>query len=167
VVEQLNEYFSRMVDVVFEHRGTLDKFVGDMVMALFGAPLDDPRHADHAVETALEMIRQLDVLNERWAARGRPRLAIGIGINSGEMIAGNIGAEKVRSYTVIGDAVNLGSRLQALNKEHGTTIIISESTARRLERRYDLRPLGTVVVKGRTQPVAIFEVVVPTAAGRP
>jgi adenylate cyclase len=167
VVEQLNEYFSRMVDVVFEHRGTLDKFVGDMVMALFGAPLDDPRHADHAVETALEMIRQLDVLNEQWAARGRPGLAIGIGINSGEMIAGNIGAEKVRSYTVIGDAVNLGSRLQALNKEHGTTIIVSEHTASRLEKQYDLRPLGTVVVKGRTQPVAIFEVVVPPAPGRP
>jgi adenylate cyclase len=167
VVEQLNEYFSRMVDVVFEHRGTLDKFVGDMVMALFGAPLDDPRHADHAVETALEMIRQLDVLNEQWAARGLPRLAIGIGVNSGEMIAGNIGAEKVRSYTVIGDAVNLGSRLQSLNKEHGTTIIISEQTTRRLERRYDLRPLGTVVVKGKSQPVAIFEVVVPQAPGRP
>jgi len=156
-----------MVDVVFEHRGTLDKFVGDMVMALFGAPLDDPRHADHAVDTALEMIRQLDLLNGQWAAQGRPRLAIGIGVNSGEMIAGNIGAEKVRSYTVIGDAVNLGSRLQALNKEHGTTIIVSEHTARRLERRYDLRPLGTVVVKGRAEPVAIFEVVVPRAPGRP
>ena len=167
VVEQLNEYFSRMVDVVFEHRGTLDKFVGDMVMALFGAPLDDPRHADHAVDTALEMIRQLDLLNGQWAAQGRPRLAIGIGVNSGEMIAGNIGAEKVRSYTVIGDAVNLGSRLQALNKEHGTTIIVSEHTARRLERRYDLRPLGTVVVKGRAEPVAIFEVVVPRAPGQP
>jgi adenylate cyclase len=164
VVEQLNEYFSRMVDVVFAHRGTLDKFVGDMVMALFGAPLDDPRHAEHAVDAAVAMTEALAALNREWAARGLPPLAIGIGVNSGEMIAGNIGSERVRSYTVIGDAVNLGSRLQSLNKDYGTTIIVSESTAKRLETRYDLRPLGTVVVKGRRQPVAIYEV---RGAGRP
>jgi adenylate cyclase len=158
LVAQLNEYFSRMVEVVFAHRGTLDKFVGDMVMALFGAPLDDPEHADHAVEAALEMVRALDDLNRKWAVEGRPTLAVGIGINSGEMIAGNIGSERVRSYTVIGDNVNLAARLESLNKEYGTAVLISDSTARRLERRYDLRPLGSVVVRGKSVPVPIFEV---------
>jgi adenylate cyclase len=166
IVGQLNEYFSRMVDVVFAHRGTLDKFVGDMVMALFGAPLEDADHADHAVETALAMVEALDDLNREWQARGRPALGIGIGINSGEMIAGNIGSEKVRSYTVIGDAVNLGSRLESLNKDYRTSIIVSEHTVRRLKGRYDLKPLGEVVVKGKSQAVAIFEVRPPGAADR-
>jgi len=158
VVAQLNEYFSRMVEVVFRHRGTLDKFVGDMVMALFGAPLDDPEHADHAVAAAVDMIDELERLNDQWAAEGRARLDIGIGVNSGVMIAGNIGAETIRSYTVIGDAVNLGSRLESLNKEYGTRIIISEYTRARLKQSYAMRPLGDVVVKGKTHPVAIFAV---------
>ena len=159
IVGMLNEYFTRMVDLVFAHKGTLDKFVGDMVMALFGAPLDDPRHADHAVEAALDMIVALGELNARWKAEGRPELDIGIGINTGPMIAGNIGSDAIMSYTVIGDAVNLGSRLESLNKQYGTRIIISDATRERLSRRYRLRPLGDVVVKGKTQPVAIFEVV--------
>jgi adenylate cyclase len=159
LVQQLNEYFSRMVEIVFAHRGTLDKFVGDMVMALFGAPLDDEEHADHAVRTALAMTTGLEELNARWQAQGRPKLGIGIGVNTGEMIAGTIGAETVRSYTVIGDAVNLGARLESLNKDYQTQIIISEFTARQLKGRYNLRPLGAVVVKGKTVPVEIFEVV--------
>jgi adenylate cyclase len=159
IVGMLNEYFTRMVDLVFLHKGTLDKFVGDMVMALFGAPLDDPQHADHAVEAALDMIAELAVLNARWKAEGRAELDIGIGINTGPMIAGNIGSDAIMSYTVIGDAVNLGSRLESLNKQYGTRIIISEATRQRLSRAYQLRPLGDVVVKGKTQPVAIYEVV--------
>jgi adenylate cyclase len=159
IVGMLNEYFTRMVDLVFTHKGTLDKFVGDMVMALFGAPLDDPHHADHAVEAALDMIAALAVLNARWKAEGRPELDIGIGINTGPMIAGNIGSEAIMSYTVIGDAVNLGSRLESLNKQYGTRIIISDATRERLSRPYRLRPLGDVVVKGKTRPIAIFEVV--------
>jgi adenylate cyclase len=158
LVAQLNEYFSRMVDVVFAHRGTLDKFVGDMVMALYGAPLDDERHADHAVQTAIAMVGELEALNRKWAAEGKPRLGIGIGINSGEMIAGNIGAETIRSYTVIGDNVNLGARLESLNKDYGTTIIVSGYTVARLQEAYDLRPLGEVVVKGKSEPASIFEV---------
>jgi adenylate cyclase len=159
IVRTLNEYFTEMVDIVFRHRGTLDKFVGDMVMALFGAPVDDPDHADHAVKAALEMIRELGRLNERWKAEGRPELDIGIGINTGPMIAGNIGSEQIMSYTVIGDAVNLGSRLESLNKQYGTRVIISETTRSKLNAQYEFRALGEVVVKGRTQPVAIFEVV--------
>ena len=159
IVGMLNEYFTRMVDLVFKHRGTVDKFVGDMVMALFGAPLDDADHADHAVESALDMITALGELNARWKAEGRAELDIGIGINTGPMIAGNIGSDAIMSYTVIGDAVNLGSRLESLNKQYGTRIIISDATRARLTRPYQLRPLGDVVVKGKTQPVAIFEVV--------
>jgi adenylate cyclase len=159
IVHTLNEYFTRMVDIVFKHHGTLDKFVGDMVMALFGAPLDDPHHAEHAVEAALEMIEELMRLNEGWKAQGRPELDIGIGINTGPMIAGNIGSEQIMSYTVIGDAVNLGSRLESLNKNYGTRIIISEATRSQLTGHYEFRSLGDVVVKGKTKPVAIFEVV--------
>lgn len=163
LVAQLNEYFSRMVEIVFAHRGTLDKFVGDMVMALFGAPLDDEDHAEHAVQTALAMVQGLNELNAKWRAEGRPALGIGIGVNTGEMIAGNIGAETVRSYTVIGDAVNLGARLESLNKDYHTQIIISAATAQGLNGRYNLRPLGQVVVKGKSVPVEIYEVL--TASG--
>jgi adenylate cyclase len=158
VVGQLNEYFSRMVDVLFAHHGTLDKFVGDMVMGLFGAPLDDPDHAEHAVQTALAMSRELDALNVQWSAVGRPLLDIGIGISTGEMVAGNIGSSAIMSYTVIGDTVNLGARLESLNKEYATRIIISEATKEALKGQYDIRPLGEVIVKGKSRPVAIFEV---------
>jgi adenylate cyclase len=158
IVEQLNIYFSAMVDVLFEHRGTLDKFVGDMVMALFGAPLTDDEHADHAVQAALAMVARLDELNVAWRAQGMPEIHIGVGVNSGDMIAGTIGSDQVRSYTVIGDAVNLGSRIESLNKQYGTSILISENTVKRLKHQYHLRALGEVVVKGKTQAVNIFEV---------
>ena len=165
LVAQLNEYFSRMVEVVFANHGTIDKFVGDMVMALFGAPVDDPDHADHAVATAVEMVRALEVLNARWVQEGRPALGIGIGVNSGEMIAGNIGSASIHSYTVIGDAVNLGARLESLNKERGTTIIISAATVAQLKTPPPMRPLGSVVVKGKSVSVEIFEVVVDGVPG--
>jgi adenylate cyclase len=162
LVQQLNEYFTRMVDLVFRNGGTVDKFVGDMVMALFGAPVDDVNHADAAVTTAVEMVRELGELNRRWASEGRVQLDIGVGINSGDMIAGNIGSSQIMSYTVIGDNVNLGSRLESLNKDYKTRIIMSEATRGRLTRRYDLRPLGGVIVKGKTRPVEIFEVIAPS-----
>ena len=162
LVAQLNEYFSRMVDVVFRHKGTVDKFVGDMVMALFGAPLDDVDHAEHAVQTAVDMVRELGELNKAWAGRGMAQLDIGIGINSGDMIAGNIGSSSIMSYTVIGDNVNLGARLESLNKDYKTRIIISDATRSAAH--------GTVrypSARGRrrqgkdARPVAIFEVCVP------
>jgi adenylate cyclase len=158
IVAILNEYFTSMVEIVFAHKGTLDKFVGDMVMALFGAPLEDPHHAQHAVDAALAMSRELNRLNEKWRNEGRPVLDIGIGISTGPMIAGNIGSEAIMSYTVIGDAVNLGSRLESLNKQYGTRIIISEATREALPDRYAFRSLGEVVVKGKTKPVTIYEV---------
>jgi adenylate cyclase len=158
IVGMLNEYFTRMVDIVFAHHGTLDKFVGDMVMALFGAPLDDPDHAQHAVDAARAMVQELNRLNAQWAAQGRPVLDIGIGISTGPMIAGNIGSEAIMSYTVIGDSVNLGARLESLNKEYGTRIIISEATRAALADPDRCRPLGAVLVKGKTTPVTIYEV---------
>ena len=162
LVAQLNEYFSRMVEIVFRHHGTVDKFVGDMVMALYAAPLDDPQHAEHAVATAVDMVRELGELNRKWAAENRAQLDIGIGINSGDMIAGNIGSSSIMSYTVIGDNVNLGSRLESLNKEYRTRIIISDATRARLTGAYEIAPLGEVVVKGKTRSIAIFEVKVPS-----
>ena len=148
-----------MVRVLFRHHGTLDKFVGDMVMGLFGAPVADPRHADHAVAAALDMLRELDRLNAGWVAQGRPTLEIGIGINSGEMIAGNIGSDTVMSYTVIGDAVNLGARLESATKEHHARILISEATRVRLTTPVTMREIGAIVVKGKTQRVVVHEVV--------
>ena len=110
------------------------------------------------MQTSLAMIRTLQEMNQEWAAAGKPTLDIGIGINTGDMVAGNIGSESIMSYTVIGDAVNLGARLESLNKDYGTRIIISDSTRERLTGQYDIRPLGEVIVKGKSQPVAIFEV---------
>jgi adenylate cyclase len=158
VVGQLNEYFSAMVEVLFRHHGTLDKFVGDMVMGLFGAPVDDPRHADHAVAAAVEMVDTLGRLNAAWTARGMPTLDIGIGVNSGEMIAGNIGSSAIMSYTVIGDAVNLGARLESLNKDYGTTILISDATRARLTIPVQTREIGAVTVKGKTTAVIVHAV---------
>jgi adenylate cyclase len=158
VIRQLNEYFTHMVDLLFQHQGTLDKFVWDMIMALFGAPIEDPDHADHAVQMGLGMLDGLDRLNNAWRAQGRPTFDIGIGINTGDMIVGNVGSEKTLSYTVIGDNVNLGSRLESLNKQYGTHIIISEATLRKLKGSYHIRPLGQVKVKGKTKDVSIFEV---------
>jgi adenylate cyclase len=159
IVAQLNEYFSAMVQVLFRHHGTLDKFVGDMVMGLFGAPVTDPRHADHAVSAALDMLDELDRLNAAWTAQGKPAMAIGIGINSGEMIAGNIGSDTVMSYTVIGDAVNLGARLESATKDHGVPILISEATRARLTLPIETRAIGAISVKGRTERVVVHEVV--------
>jgi adenylate cyclase len=161
LVRQLNEYFSRMVEIVFRHKGTVDKFVGDMVMALFSAPLDDRDHADHAVQAAIDMVSELGELNKAWAAKGMVQLDIGIGVNSGDMIAGNIGSSSIMSYTVIGDNVNLGARLESLNKDYKTRIIISEATRARLTGDVPTRPLGDVVVKGKSKAVHIFEVLVP------
>jgi adenylate cyclase len=161
-VTQLNEYFSKMVDVVFRHHGTVDKFVGDMVMALFGAPVDDPDHAEHALAAAVAMVNELCELNRKWLADGKAQLDIGIGINSGDMIAGNIGSSSIMSYTVIGDNVNLGSRLESLNKDFQTRIIISDATRTRLRTVREMRPLGDVTVKGKSLAVSIFEVIVPS-----
>jgi adenylate cyclase len=166
IVAQLNQYFSAMVPIVFAHKGTVDKFVGDMIMALYGAPLDDPEHADHAVQTALAMTEELARLNTEWAANGRPALDIGVGINTGDMVAGNLGSESIMSYTVIGDNVNLGARLESLTRNLQTRVIISDATRQALKGSYDVRDLGDVIVKGKSRPVKIFEVALPASVNR-
>jgi adenylate cyclase len=125
--------------------------------------VEDDRHADHAVRAATAMVRELEALNAEWRRAGRPTLDIGIGINSGEMVAGNVGSESIMSYTVIGDQVNLGARLESLNKEYGSRILVSEATRALLKDPFDLRALGQVTVKGKTRAVDIYEVVVEVA----
>jgi adenylate cyclase len=159
VVEMLCEYLGAMTETVFRHGGTLDKFIGDAVMAFWGAPLPAPDHARRAVECALEMTDELERLNRRWSDAGRlADLRIGIGINTGEAVVGNIGSLKHKlDYTAIGDAVNLASRLEGLNKDMGTTIIISDTTRAALGDGYLLAPLPEAHVKGKEQAVAVHE----------
>lgn len=158
IIEQLNEYFTVMVQVVFEHRGTVDKFVGDMIMAIFGAPLHDPKHADHAVQCAIAMQARLAELNARWSGEGRPEFHSGVGINSGDVVVGNVGSEQMQSYTVIGDNVNLGARIESLCKQFKAQILISEFTRAKLMDTYLIEEKGDVTVKGKTQPVKILQI---------
>ncbi|OGN32072.1 MAG: hypothetical protein A3I92_00060 [Candidatus Yanofskybacteria bacterium RIFCSPLOWO2_02_FULL_43_10b] len=154
----LGEYFSRMTAVVLEHRGVVDKYIGDAVMAFWGAPVPEKNHAKQAVATALVMAAELKKLNEENKQKGWPEIKIGIGINSGEVVVGNMGSEKRFDYTVIGDNVNLASRLEGLNKTYQTSILISESTADEVKNLFTLRELGVTQVKGRQAAVKIFEV---------
>jgi adenylate cyclase len=158
VVEMLNDYLTRMVEILLDHGGTLDKFIGDAVMGFWNAPAADSQHARHAVQCAVAMIDETARLRERWESEGRPGLRIGIGINTGEAVVGNIGAEKVFGYTVIGDAVNLASRLEGKNKDYGTEIIISEFTKARIDDEFETVYLDEVKVKGKEQAVRIYEV---------
>jgi len=166
VVEMLCDYLGAMTEIVFRHGGTLDKFIGDAVMAFWGAPLPTPDHARRAVDCALEMTAELERLNARWAAAGRMAdLRIGIGINTGEAVVGNIGSLKHKlDYTAIGDAVNLASRLESLNKDMGTTIIISDSTRAALDGGYLVAPLPDAHVKGKEQAVTVHELRGPRRA---
>jgi adenylate cyclase len=152
----MNEYFSSMTAVIREHRGTLDKYVGDAIMAFWGAPLDDALHAQHAVAAGLQMQRRLAEMNAQFAERGWPHLAIGVGINSGIMTVGDMGSRERKAYTVLGDAVNLGSRLEGLTAHYGVGIVIGEATQRQL-RELVCRQLDRVRVKGRTGSLDIFE----------
>jgi adenylate cyclase len=158
VVEMLNEYLTKMVEILLAHGGTLDKFIGDAVMGFWNAPAADPDHARHAVRCAIAMIEETARLRERWEREGKAAIRIGIGINTGDAVAGNIGAEQVWSYTVIGDAVNLASRLESKNKDYSTEIIISELTLARIGDEFETVYLDDVKVKGKEKAVKIYEV---------
>ncbi len=153
----INEYLSPMTQIVFDEKGTLDKYIGDAVMAFWNAPLDQPDHAVRACRAAVEMLRKLDELKAGWRAKGLPELEIGVGVNTGPMVVGNMGSDVRVDYTVLGDAVNLGSRLEGTNKEYETRIIISETTWAQAKDAVVSRRLGAVRVKGKRQPVGIFE----------
>ena len=153
----LNTYFDAMIPIVFDHKGTLDKLIGDAIMAFFGAPGELQDHPVKAAETALKMIDRLDALKSEKQVKGIKMLEVGIGLNTGQVTVGNLGSRSFMDYTIIGDTVNLGSRLEGLNKTYGTSIIIGQLTAARLDNRFVIRELDRVKVKGKEDAVTIFE----------
>jgi adenylate cyclase len=153
----MNRFLSPMTQAIHQHRGTIDKYMGDAIMAFWGAPVADNQHATHAVQAALAMTDSLARLQDEFAAQGWPAIRIGIGLNSGDMVVGNMGSTFRMAYTVLGDAVNLGSRLEALTKYYAVSIIVSEDT-KVLAPDFVYRELDRVRVKGREKPLAIYEV---------
>lgn len=155
--QYINDYLTTMSLVIREgHRGTLDKYIGDAIMAFWGAPVADKDHAQHAALAALDMMKQVKVLNEKFHAKGWPPFAIGIGVNTGIMRVGDMGSQIRKAYTVMGDAVNLGSRLEGITKQYGASILIGHETKARI-RGIVLREIDLVQVKGKDEPIAIYE----------
>jgi adenylate cyclase len=157
VSEMMNEYFTAMVDVILAHRGLVQDFIGDAIMAVYGAPLDDPEHCWHAARTAIGMHAALAGLNQRWEAEGRGPLAMGIAVHTGSAFAGTLGAPRKKKYAVLGDTVNLTSRMEGLNRDLGTGILISGAVLAVLRDRSVVRSRGSVSVRGRREPVEIHE----------
>lgn len=155
----LNKYLTPMTQIVFANKGTLDKYMGDAVMAFFGAPIQYADHAKYACRCALQSLKKLKEIQKEFKDQGLPEIDIGIGINTAEMSVGNMGSDIVRSYTVMGDAVNLASRLEGINKEYGTRIIISQFTYEDVKNDFTAREVDWVRVKGKNEPVRIFELV--------
>jgi len=157
VVRRLNEYLTPMTNLVFKTGGTLDKYMGDAIMAFWGAPVDQADHALRACETAVAMLKELHALRAKWKAKGEADIDIGIGLNSGDIHVGNMGSDNRFDYTVIGDDVNLASRLEGTNKSYGTRVIIGENTYAQVKGKVVTRELGGVMVKGKKKPVTIYE----------
>jgi adenylate cyclase len=153
----LNEYLTVMTDVVFKYDGTLDKYMGDAIMAIYGAPLDQEDHPSRACLSALEMMEALERLNQKWIGEGKPPVDIGIGINTGMMMVGNMGSDQRFDYTVMGDEVNLGSRLEGANKNYRTNILLSQFTYERVKDQFVCMEVDRVRVKGKQLPVNIYQ----------
>lgn len=158
VVDFLNEYFSEMVSVVIKYEGTLDKFIGDALLAVFGAPIAHPDDAQRAVFAALEMQEKLKEFNKKRVKKGKNEIRIGVAVHTGNLVAGNIGSEVRMEYTVIGDTVNLTSRLEPLNKQFGTQILISESTYREVKDDIEVREIPAVELRGKEEKVKVYDV---------
>ena len=156
LAELMNMFLTPMTRVIHEQRGTIDKYMGDAIMAFWGAPIEDSNHARHALEAGLQMLEKLEEVNTQFVARGWPEVRIGVGVNTGIMSVGNMGSEFRMAYTVLGDAVNLGSRLEGLTKGYGVWLIVSESTKDAVP-EYVYRELDRVRVKGKDKPVAIYQ----------
>lgn len=164
VVTILNEYFGEMTRVVFENGGVIDKFIGDAILAVYGAPMTHADDADRALKTALEMRGALDALNARWRAKDLPELDIGIALHTGEVVSGNIGSPDRMEYTIIGDTVNVTSRLESMNKTYGTWLLVSEATREAVTGEVHLDEVAKAEVRGREQPVTLFTVPRPVAS---
>ncbi|MBI2427943.1 MAG: adenylate/guanylate cyclase domain-containing protein [Ignavibacteriales bacterium] len=158
-VAMLNSYLTEMTNIMIEEYGTIDKYIGDAIMAFWGAPLDDADHAFHTCSAALKMQRKLLALHTKWIHYGRPVVNQRIGINTGKAVVGNMGAEARLNYTAIGDAVNLASRLEGVNKEYGTRLLMSDYTYRKVHDKVLSREMDVVVVVGKTEPVRIYELI--------
>jgi adenylate cyclase len=158
VVQLLGEFFDRMVEVILRHQGTIDKFLGDGMMVIFGAPLDDSYQEEHAVTTACEMQRELRALCAKWQAEGRATFKMGVGINSGPAIVGNIGSAEHMEYTAIGDVVNLAARLESATKELGLEIVVSEHTYSAVRPLFRWKSTGEITLRGRSEPVRTYTV---------
>ena len=159
--DMLNRFFTPMTEIIFNKHGTIDKYVGDMIMAFWGAPLHDADHAKHAIDGALAMLEKVDAMKPEMDALGYPPINLGVGLNTGMMNVGNMGSEFRRAYTVLGDAVNLSSRLEGLTKQYGVKLIVGENT-REGQDSYIFRRLDKVQVKGKTEPVVIYEPICKT-----
>jgi len=157
LVAILNEYLTEMTDIVLENDGIIDKFEGDAIMAEFGVPVTFPGHAKAACNTALQMQKKLKTMRNEWAKQGKPKIRMRVGINTGEVIVGNMGSRDVFDYTVMGDHVNLGARLESANKFYGTNIMISEYTNEEIKADFYTRPLDLIKVKGKNKPIAVYE----------
>jgi len=158
IVAVLNEYFTMMVDCITRDGGMLDKFIGDAIMAVFGLPVAHGDDEDRAVKAAISMLGELTQWNQTRIANGQPAFEIGVGLNTDTIVSGNIGSPKRMDYTVIGDGVNLASRLESACKQYGANLLISESTYKKLKGVYRTREMDRVIVKGKTRPVAVYEV---------
>ncbi len=166
LVKLLNEFLTPMTDIILSNGGTLDKYIGDAIMAIFNAPVEVKNHADRACISALNMVKVLEEMNPRFKNSFGVELEVGIGINTGEAVVGNMGSHQRFDYTAIGDTVNLASRLEGLNKLYGTRIILSEHTVKSLKGFFLTRKLDRVVVKGKTRPVEIYELMEDTPQNR-
>ena len=163
---QLNDYLDRLTGVIMDHGGVLDKFIGDAMMFFFGAPVDNPDHARDACRTALDMLAAQEELNRGWAERGLPEFRLGIGLNTGPMVVGNMGSRQRFDYTVLGDSVNLASRLEGLTREYpGVDILVGPATQAAARQDFLFRRLDLIQVKGRQEPVEIFQLLGPRQEG--
>jgi adenylate cyclase len=161
LVSFMNDFMTAMTDIVFRHDGVLDKFIGDEVMAFWNAPREQPDHAALACQAALEMVREIDGLRSSWSHRGLPPLDIGVGINTGSMVVGNMGSRERLAYTVIGDAVNVASRLQNLNKQFSTHVLTTETTRKAAGDRFVYRAIEQVKLRGHDEPLTVYELLGP------